>query len=134
MESHQTALWCLTGLSLLTFLASLILIPVVVARIPSDYFLHEQRPSLRWSGQHPVLRATILVAKNAGGILLVLLGLVMLVIPGQGLLTILVGITLLDFPGKFRLERWLISHPPLLRSINWLRSRVNKDPLIIQKS
>ncbi|QEG36771.1 Putative transmembrane protein (PGPGW) [Bythopirellula goksoeyrii] len=133
IDAHQTPLWWLGGISLLVFFGSLILIPVVVARIPSDYFQHVQRPPTEWSAEHPVLRAILLVAKNAGGVLLVLLGLAMLVLPGQGLLCILLGITLLDFPGKFRLERRLISHPPVLHSINWLRRRRNKAPLVVEK-
>ncbi len=131
ISDHQTALGWLIATSILTFVVSLILVPVFVARIPSNYFEHEKRPQVPWATQHPAMRAILLVAKNVGGVLLVILGLVMLVIPGQGIASIVVGITLLDFPGKFRLERWLISHSPVLRSINWLRQRAHKEPLVV---
>jgi len=55
----------------------------------------------------------------------------MLVLPGQGLLTILFGIALLDFPGKYRLERRIVSYPKVLNSINWIRKKANKKPLVI---
>jgi hypothetical protein len=69
------------------------------------------------------------VLKNALGIVLVVAGLVMLIVPGQGLLTIAVGLMLIDFPGKYRLERWLATRRPVWRSINWLRKRAGRAPL-----
>ena len=58
-----------------------------------------------------------------------LLGIMLLVLPGQGILTIIVGIILVDFPMKYRLERWLVSRKKVLKSMNWLRKRANKKPL-----
>ena len=75
----------------------------------------------------------MLVAKNAVGILLVVMGIAMLVLPGQGLLSLVLGIMLLNFPGKFRLQRWLVSRRPVLRSINWLRRRANREPLFVDE-
>jgi hypothetical protein len=57
---------------------------------------------------------------------LVLLGLVMLVTPGQGILTLLSGLLLMNFPGKYRLEQWLVLRPGILRALNWLRRRRNQ--------
>lgn len=62
-----------------------------------------------------------------------LFGALMLVLPGQGILTILISITLLDFHGKFRLQRWVVSRPGVLDSINWLRKRRGRDPLILDR-
>jgi len=59
---------------------------------------------------------------------LVLLGVIMLVTPGQGLLTLLIGLLLLNFPGKYRLERWLVLRPGVLRGLNWLRRRHGEPP------
>ena len=61
-----------------------------------------------------------------GGILLILAGIVMLVIPGQGLLTIFLGVFLMDFSGKYHLERRLIQQKQVRESINWIRLRANK--------
>ncbi len=40
------------------------------------------------------------IAKNTIGVSLVVMGCVMLVIPGPGLLTLLTGLYITDFPGK----------------------------------
>ena len=75
----------------------------------------------------PTRRFAALVA--AAAVVLVLAGLIMLVVPGQGLLTLAVGLVLVDFPGKYRLERWLVTRPPVWRAINWLRKRAGREPL-----
>ena len=72
-----------------------------------------------------------LVAKNIAGLIFILAGMAMLVLPGQGLISILLGLSLTNFPGKYRLERFLISRPAILRSVNWIRRKADKDPLII---
>lgn len=131
ISAHQAVLGWLVALSALTFLVSLLLVPLLVARLPRDYFQKERRPHTLWATQHSALRAALIVVKNAAGVVFVIAGLVMLVIPGQGVVSILIGLALLDFPGKFRLERWLIKHPPVLSSMNWIRRRANQEPLII---
>lgn len=70
----------------------------------------------------------LLVLKNVLGAIFLTLGVGMLVLPGQGLLTILIGLSLVDFPGKYRLERYLVTRSPVLRSLNWLRRRTGKPP------
>lgn len=133
IRAHQPTLWWFAAASMLMFVASLILFPVILARIPTDYFAHQGRPPSPWADQHPAIRAIALVVKNAAGFLLLVMGIAMLVLPGPGILSILAGITLLNFPGKFRLERWLVSQRPVLRSINWLRRRTNREPLIVDE-
>jgi hypothetical protein len=61
--------------------------------------------------------------------ILILLGLLMLVLPGQGLVTLLVGLMVLDFRGKRALEQRLVARPGVLRFINGLRSRAGRAPL-----
>jgi hypothetical protein len=58
-----------------------------------------------------------------------LMGVAMLVLPGQGVLTIITGLLLLDFPGKYRFERWLVRRGPVLRGVNWLRDRAGRQAL-----
>jgi hypothetical protein len=79
--------------------------------------------------QHPVLRPIYLIAKNLLGLVLIIAGIAMLVLPGQGLLTIVVGVVLMNFPGKYRLERWLATRRPVWRSLNWLRRRASRPEL-----
>ena len=129
IQTHSVAVWWLGGLSIVTFVLTLIAIPIIVVRIPSDYFAHESREKTLWANRHPVIRTILLILKNGTGLGFVISGIAMLILPGQGMLTILIGLMLIDFPGKYRLERWLVSKPPLLRTINWLRSRSGHPPI-----
>ena len=115
--------------SLITFIASLIIIPILIARIPSDYFSDRQRHVSRSQRLHPFLFAALIAIKNLLGVVLILGGILMLVLPGQGLLTILIGVTLTDFPGKYAMERRLVSQPSIFNAINWIRAKAGKEPL-----
>jgi hypothetical protein len=65
------------------------------------------------------------------GYLFLVLGAFMLILPGQGVLTIVAGLALIDFPGKHRLIQWLVARPSVLKSMNWMRERAGRDPLIV---
>jgi len=121
--------WMLAVVMVFTFVGSLVFVPWAIVRLPADYFHYHARRPVLWSTLHPVLRLVLLLGKNLFGCILIVMGLAMLVLPGQGLLTILIGILLLDFPGKFMFERWLISRKPILRTSNWLRKKAHKEPL-----
>jgi len=132
IHAHEAYLWWLFAFSVVTFIGSLVLVPVLVVRIPRDYFTHERRHFMPWQRWHPLAWLLVLVVKNAAGLVLLFMGFVMLFTPGQGLITILVGLLLLNYPGKYRLERWLISRPSILRSVNWLRERAGRPPLRVE--
>lgn len=132
-QTHAASLWWLSSFSCLAFAATLIAVPILVVRIPADYFARDSRQEASWPGKHPVLRALRVAAKNAIGGCLIVVGIAMLVLPGQGFLTIAIGVMLLDFPGKQGLARWLVARPPVLRGINWLRARRGHPPLILSK-
>ena len=129
IQANDVLLWLLAAASLVTFVGTLVAVPMLVVRLPSDYFSYRKRHRAPWADRHPAVRLALLLAKNALGCVFVLLGLSMLVLPGQGVLTILIGIVLLDFPGKYRLERWAVRHRPVYRSINWLRRRRGREPI-----
>jgi len=121
------------GLFLGTFLVSLGAVTLVLVKLPADHFASGgAAPQASW---HPVLRWAGKIGKNAAGLLLILLGLLLSVpgVPGQGLLTILIGLMLLDFPGKLRLERKMLANRRILRGINALRHRFGKSPLVIRR-
>lgn len=118
--------WLIAPISILMFIGTLALIPILLIRLPVDYFV--SRPITEWPTRHPLVHLMLVIGKNLLGIVLIGLGIVLLVLPGQGLLTILLGIILMDFPGKRTLERRLIRYPPLHKSANWLRHRYNKPP------
>jgi hypothetical protein len=131
IQEHRGLLYGLASISLVLFVGTLVAVPMLVARIPPDYFEHEQRPPVPWADRHPLARIALRACKNALGWVLVAAGLAMLVLPGQGLLTILVGFLLLDLPGKYRMEKWLVSRRRILASINWLRRRTGREPLSV---
>jgi len=101
--------------------------------IPPDYFTRKHSPLERWRDSHPALRWSLLIAKNALGALLVVLGLIMFLTPGQGILTLLLGITLIDIPGKQALERRIIERPTVAKLVNRMRTRAGQPPLQLSK-
>ena len=117
-------------LSLASFVGSLIALPMILVRLPVDYF-SEHHPRAWFAEHHPVLRAMALALKNLFGVILLLGGVAMLVLPGQGILTILVGLSLLDFPGKRALERRIVGRPLVLQAINRIRRKFSKSPLLV---
>jgi len=131
IQTHETALWWMAAASMFTFVATLVAVCWLIVRIPSDYFAHDRRHRTPWAGQHPVVRGMLIVGKNLLGCIFLVAGIVMLVLPGQGILTMLVGIMLLDFPGKYKLERWVVWRPTVLRSVNRLRRRAERAPLVL---
>ena len=130
-SEHDTIIWGLFLASSVMFAGSLIAVPWLVVRIPADYFATVKRRRLSEHSRHPVASLVGRIAKNVTGILFLLAGIAMLLLPGQGILTMLMGVMLLDFPGKYRFERWIVSQPAVLRSINWLRDRANRPPLVM---
>lgn len=127
--SDPALIWGLGMAALASFIGSLLVIPWLVVRIPVNYFCDEYRHRVPWARQHPVIRWLLLILKNLLGLVFLLLGIAMLVLPGQGLLTILIALVLLNFPGKYRLERRLFSVPSVRKGANWLRRRAGRPSL-----
>jgi Putative transmembrane protein (PGPGW) len=125
----QLLIW-LAASSIVMFVGTLIAIPVILVRLPADYFdVRTPRPWME--NHHPVLRVVGHVIKNVIGIIFLLAGLAMLVLPGQGILTILIGLSLVEFPGKRRLEAKLVGQATVLNTINKMRAKFGKPPLIL---
>lgn len=123
---NRDAIIVLAGFSLLAFLVSIIALPILIIRLPADYFIRPVPVSYR----HPVLHLVLKILKNTLGLILLILGFGMLFIPGQGILTMLVGMALMDFPGKWELQRRIVRSPRVHRSLDWLRQKTDK-PLFI---
>jgi len=129
IADYQEFFWALGVLSVILFVGSLLVVPSLVIRIPSDYFNHQERPASAWAEQHRTIRFAALVTKNLLGAVLLAAGFAMLVLPGQGLLTLFVGVMLVSFPGKYRFEKWLVRKRWVHRPINWLRRKRKHEPL-----
>lgn len=120
----------LTIFSIVFFIGSLIAIPFILVRLPADYF--DVRVPRSWmKNHHPVLRILGHVVKNTIGVIFCFVGFLMLFLPGQGILTMLIGISMLDFPGKRKLEAMLIGRPMVLNTINTMREKFGKPPLVV---
>lgn len=118
--SHPALLWGLGCFSVLAVLASVLLVPRYLASLPPDYLHGKSRDSASLPFK---------IVRNAFGIVLVLLGIAMLLLPGQGLITLLVGLLLIDFPGKQKVIRRLLGRPKILNLVNKLRARHQVPPL-----
>ncbi len=119
--------------SLVAFVGSLIAIPVILVKLPANYFDESNRREW-FANRHPVLRGTFHVIKNLLGGVFLFAGFVMLFLPGQGILTMLIGVSLVDFPGKRTLERKLIGRPSVLKAINAVREKFGQPPLVVGDS
>lgn len=114
--------------SVLGFLIGLLIVPYLVTRIPADYFTYQDRHVV--NRRFRITSLILLAIKNAMGAVFVIVGILLLFLPGQGLLTLLLGLMIMNYPGKYALERWLVMRPKVLPAINWIRAKRNHPPLI----
>ncbi len=115
-------------ISLATLVAGVLLGIAGIIFLPRDYFSSRYKPFSR-KISNPFIRRTYIAVKNVTGVLFILMGLAMLLLPGQGLLTIAIGLSLTDFPGKHKMVGHLLRRGPVLRGANWLRIKAGKLPL-----
>ncbi len=127
--NHENFFLLLTLVSIIGFIVSLLLIPWIVTKIPSDYFSHPKRQKYLWHNKPKLVQWIFIFLKNSLGILFIIGGIAMLFLPGQGILTILIGIFLVDFPRKYKVEIWILKHPFVLKSINQIRAKAKQPPL-----
>jgi len=112
--------------SLATFVGSLIAVPWLIGRMPPDFFLTHWHKVETRHRRHPAVALLTLVLRNSLGLLLLLAGIAMLMLPGQGLLTMLIGLCLMDFPGKRRLLGRIVQNAQVQRGLNWVRRKQGK--------
>ena len=125
LRDHQELLKALGIASIVMLVLSAVLVPLIVTRLPADHFVKPPATTRR----HPVLHLLVLVVQNTLGVALVLLGIVLIPLPGQGILTILFGLALITGPGKRRVEVWILRRQSVGATIGWLRTRAGKRPL-----
>lgn len=119
--------------SLLLMIASIGIVVMAIVRMEADYFVASSPSPASWRSRHPVLRISIKAAKNLTGLGLLIVGLGLLVLPGQGLLTIIVGIGFLEFPGKRKIEQRMIRERHVKDTINWIRTKAGKPPILVSQ-
>lgn len=120
------------GLFLVSLIISFGAIAIVMVKIPASYFSpHYERdflPNTPW-----LVRWGAVIAKNILGLFLILLGIILSLpgIPGQGILTILLGLIMIDIPGKRPIEARIIRRPTVFKAINKLRANYDKPALVL---
>ena len=127
IKTHGTLLGIL---SVGSWIGSILFCTLAIIYLPLDYFSSNKR---EYRVQQPVLRGFLFCVKNLLAVVLILVGIAMLPLPGQGVLTILMGIVISDLPGKRRLQRWLIGLPAVLPSMNRVRTRFRRPPIILDE-
>ena len=135
-ELWNSLTWQSVLIGLALFLVSLAVsfaaIAIVMVKIPAHYFSSHYEadflPDSHWS-----VRWGAVILKNIFGVFLILLGILLSLpgVPGQGILTILLGIIMLDIPGKRPLEARIIKRPAVLGAINKLRAKYGKPGLVL---
>ena len=131
INEYKSFFWALAVVSMLLFLLSLLLIPLLLIRLPEDYFITHKKQSKKDIAPKSLMKILLLIFRNLCGWLLMLSGIAMLLLPGQGILTILISLTLIDFPYKRKFEYYIISRPVVIKNINRLRKKWGGAPLLL---
>ena len=99
VRTHAAIFWWMGIGSLLMFFGTLIVIPIIIVKLPTDYFVNDRiRPNA--GGRMSFPQMLYFVIKNLAGVVFVLAGIAMLFLPGQGILTIIIGLSLISLPNK----------------------------------
>jgi hypothetical protein len=77
LRGHETAIWWIAWASILTFLAFLVLVPLLVIRLPSDYFTRRRIHRKLWADQPLAIRRVLQVGKNFVGGVFIVAGMIM---------------------------------------------------------
>ncbi len=124
------AIWITIG----SFALSIIGVWVVwwlILQLNPDHFVKEDDPSPL--DRHPAFHMFLKIMRNLIGLLIILAGTAMLVLPGQGLLTIILGFSLTSFPGRRHFVNWLLEQKAVRRTMNWMRRKAHKEPLLFEQ-
>ena len=129
IEANEALIQQVGTASLVMLAWTLVALPVAVVTLPEDYFTRERREAAGRSRKRPLLWGLVAFVKNLLGIVLILAGLTMLVLPGQGAITILIGLALTNFPGKYAIERRIACQPAVGRTLQRIRELTGRPPL-----
>jgi len=126
LDQYTWILGTAAAASIALLMLSILATPWIVSQLPADYLLRGESRSVR----HPMLKLIITILRTLIGASLIVLGLLMLVLPGPGIVTLLVGLSVARFPGKQSLLRHIASRDSVFGSLNWMRQRYGTVPLI----
>ena len=124
INKYQDILIWLGIISIFLFIASLILTPQFIKKMPSDYFINSNYHLIKINS---VSQFLVFMLKNITGLALIVAGIIMLFTPGQGIIAIIIGLFLIQFKGKYKLEQKLISNDLTFKTLNWIRTKMGVD-------
>ena len=127
LKAHGLVVGLISGASLV---GSVLFCGLVIVYLPVDYFMSKRQASRI---KHPILWGGLIFLKNLLAIILIIVGLILIPLPGQGVLTVLIGLVISDIPGKRKLERRIIRSPAVLSALNYIRSRFNRPLLVLDE-
>lgn len=102
--------------------------PVLLILMPQDILIRRLSPPSALSRRIPWFLGHLI--KNLIGILLILLGFLLLFLPGQGILTLFTGLLFVNIPGKKRLLSRIIGSGRVRPLVERLRKRCRRAPMI----
>ncbi len=114
------------GFFVLTPLAA----PIFLVMMPADILVRSKRRMSDRAHREKVGFIIWHIFKNLAGVTLMLLGFLLLFLPGQGLLTLFAGTMLADIPGKKALLRRLLEAKGIKPKVDRLRVKYRKVALI----
>jgi hypothetical protein len=121
MRDHEAVMIAIAVGSVVAFIVGLLIASWAVVRMPADALLEDAAHH----DDHPVRK----VVRNVIGWVIIVIGIALLVLPGQGLITIALGMMLVDFPRKRQLILWVLARGSIHRTIDRLRARKGRPPL-----
>ena len=120
-NSYKQVFLIISILSIVALILSPLIINLILIRLPQDYFIKD-KDDLK------SINYIFLFIRNLIGIILIIMGLAMFVLPGQGLITFVIGMSLVDFPGKRKLFIKIVKNHRIQNSLNWFRIKSKKTP------
>ena len=126
--AHQNSFFLqwLAMISVITSMVSLLVIPWLISKLPSDFFAKMRADHKIGNNNSALYDLILILLRNIFGVAFLIGGILMLFMPGQGILTIFLGISIMVFPGKRRLVNLLIEQKSVQHSLNWIRRTTGK--------
>lgn len=129
IEPYSEVIIWTSSASVVVFVGTLVAIPFIISRLPSDYFIRDENLTHRLFAGRPVLRFIFAGIKNFLGAVFFIAGFIMLFIPGQGLITMVIGYSMMDFISKRDLVYKIVRKPRVYEFINRVRRKAGKEPI-----
>lgn len=134
LSGHEELIRQIGNASVIALVVTIVALPLIVKQLPVDYFISENREPAWHERRHPLFWGAITVLKNVIGVVLVVAGIAMLLLPGQGAVTILIGLAITNFPAKYAIERRIASQPAVGATLNKIREWTGEEPLLLPDS